>query len=183
MSEFWGHWCLLKGRRFYWEAIIHGTLWKDKKERKRLLLPGREECVSMLWGFYWRSCKLSHPQLVLSLKSITLKSHEVQHLPPLLCHARALSFVYEASHTILIIRCCALCRYGGKWGGKQGEGHGVKKMENYISVLIKLPCFFGSWLWICAVWNAEQKTNYNIVVPSLLSSVYFLFVCFFSPED
>lgn len=64
--------------------------------------------------------------------SLSVKSHEVQHLLLLLWCGRALQFVYEASHKILIIRCSALCRYGGKWKKSRAwSGKGGKLLFVY----------------------------------------------------
>lgn len=148
MSGFWRNLRLMKGKSFYWDT--HGTLWKDKKERKASFARmGRVHVYAIMFFLEW-SHDLSPSACALpqTLCKIYL----------LLWPVRALQFACEASHTILIIYCIASCRYEGK-KGKKGEKSRAWSEKGGKWLCMDKTFFFGIRVWICAFLDAEQKTN------------------------
>lgn len=105
----------MKGKKLLLRHTWHTLEGQKGEEEGPLARMGRVHVYAVIFfleisqGLSPSACAL--PQT----PSLSVKSHEVQHLLLLLWCGRALRFVYEASHKILIIRCSALCRYGGKW--------------------------------------------------------------------
>lgn len=140
MSGFWRNLRLMKGKSFYWDT--HGTLWKDKKERKASFARmGRVHVYAIMFFLEWShdlspsACALPQTPL-LSVRYICSSGlWELCNLP--------------VKHHIQFWSYTALPHVDmkGKKGkkGKKAE-HGVKKVENdYVWIKLfslELGCGF-----------------------------------------